>query len=220
MKKYEMLEMRTGLDFSKRSGLPNNLSKPVLISDVRDNEKNYWNAVDSILRTEEMDEALHTVELANDFLIEIVHLSYYGKEGVDKKERYRVSEFLSIADLGSKALPREELRIIDTIAPIRILQLNSKDLVLQKPKTAKNKSMLTLEEKIQSGGGSSLDGLVESVRNLKKKRKPVETKTGLDKIKKKQAIEIKPSTKTPERSLVERLNDLKNLNPLADAEFS
>jgi len=130
----QVLEIRTGMDFSRRWGK---------LSDVcaaRDTSLTYWQALELIggksarARPElNVDAALDTIDRTDGFLVELVHRSYIAAS-LTLEDLVTTAEALSIADTTARKIPTEQQRILDTITPIRLSNMSAgSKLVFENP---------------------------------------------------------------------------------------
>ena len=138
MKRFEMFELLTNIDCSRKSGK----------TAERDHQSaSYWQVVDAIRRDPlDVDRVLQMVS-ANEFLPEIVFRTVPTKSSLSLDQLSRTADMLSIVDTFRHHLSTDVLHFLDTLGPLRECKISSKELVLKPPSLpsttlAKSKSIV------------------------------------------------------------------------------
>lgn len=141
-RRFQVLETKTGCEFSKRWGE----------SAPRDSAVTYWQALDKIgAKPLDAEESLRAIELADGYLTEIVHLSYCNQGSATSIDQLAAAaDAISLAETWTRKLPTGCVRFMDTITPIRICGMSSRSaLIMQRPASDKKLGETDFEREIK-----------------------------------------------------------------------
>lgn len=131
--RFEMHEMKTGKDYSKESS---GLAKSPIpdLRFIKDTEHNFWESLDLINDAKKTAVKMAHAQRAGEYFPEVIYNSYLA-QAAPMEDIADVAEWMSFADVHIPHWEEEFNIALRVIFPVKKLQIKSKTLVIQKPKT-------------------------------------------------------------------------------------